>query len=133
MFNKHRMAAESGELESDRSCMFLFCPSVTDRSEEINQYLKNESITPIDIELKKLNESADNGQFDSSHLDFSSVKKEVSIATVVKCLKHICQVSNSNMVSNADGLLSSRAVETPVDWISESKVRVPPQKYKISY
>ena len=133
MFNKHRMAAESGELESDRSCLFLFCPSVTDRSEEINQYLKNESMTPIDIELKKLNESADNGQFDPSHLDFSSVKKEVSIAAVVKCLKHICQVSNSNMVSNADGLFSSRAVETPVDWIGESKVRVPPQKYKISY
>ena len=61
MFNRHRMAVESGELESDRSCLFFFCPSVTDRSEEINQCLKNVSITPVDVELKKLNEWVDNG------------------------------------------------------------------------
>ena len=80
MFNRHRVAVESGELESDRSWLFFFCPSVTDRSVEIDQYLKNVSITSIDLELKTLNEWAGNGQFDPSHLDFLSVKKELSIA-----------------------------------------------------
>ena len=127
------MAVESGELESDRYCLFFFCPSVTDRSKEINQYLKNVSITPINVELKKLNEWADNGQSDLSHPDFSFVKKEVSTAAFVKCLEHICQAFNSNLAQNPDGLLSSRAVETPVDWIGESKLRVPPQKFKVSY
>ena len=80
-----------------------------------------------------MNEWADNGQFDQSHLDFLSVKKEVSTAAIVKCPESVCQVSNFNMVRNADGLLSIRAVETSVDWTGESKVRVPPQKLKVSY
>ena len=56
MFNKHCVAVGSGELKSDRSYLFFYYPSVTDSSKEINQYLKNVSITPIDVELKKLNE-----------------------------------------------------------------------------
>ena len=70
-----------------------------------------------------MNEWADNRQFDPSHLVFLSVKKEVSTAAVAKGLEHICQVSNSNLVRNADGFLSSRAVENLVDWIGKSKVR----------
>ena len=60
MFNGHRVAVERGELESDRSCLFFYCPSVADSSKEINQYLKNVS----------MNEWVDNGQFDPYHLDF---------------------------------------------------------------
>ena len=66
MFKRYRVTVESGELESDRSSLFFFCISVTDRSEEINQHLKNVSITPIYVELKKLNEEAANGEFDQS-------------------------------------------------------------------
>ena len=132
MFKRHRVTVESGELESDRCCLFFFCSSVTNRNEEINQHLKNVSITPIYVELKKLNEWAGNGQFDPSHLVFLSVKKEVSTAAVVKGLEHICQAPNSNLVRNADGLLSSRAAENSVDWIDESKVRIPHQKFKVS-
>ena len=108
------------------------CSSVTNRNEEINQHLKNVSITPVYVELKKLNEWAGNGQFDPSHLVFLSVKKEVSTAAVVKGLEHICPAPNSNLVRNADGLLSSRAAENSVDWIDESKVRIPHQKFKVS-
>ena len=66
MFKRYRVTVESGELESDRSSLFFFCISVTDRSEDINQNLKNVSITPIYVELKKLNEWAANGEFDQS-------------------------------------------------------------------
>ena len=66
MFKRYRVTVESGELESDRSSLFFFCISVTDRSEEINQHLKNVFIRPIYVELKKLNEGAANGEFDQS-------------------------------------------------------------------
>ena len=66
MFKRYRVTVESGELESDRSSLFFFCISVTDRSEEINQHLKNVVIRPIYVELKKLNEGAANGEFDQS-------------------------------------------------------------------
>ena len=51
---------------------------------------------------------------------------------VVKSLKHINNISNSNIVQNAD-LLSRKEVEVPVDWIGENKKSVPPQKCKVDY
>ena len=52
---------------------------------------------------------------------------------IVETLKHICRVSTSSIVRNADGLLSRHEEEMPVHWIGESKTRVPSQKFKISY
>ena len=51
---------------------------------------------------------------------------------VVKSLKHINNISNSNIVQNAD-LLSRKEAEVPVDWIGENKKSVPPQKFKVDY
>ena len=43
-------------------------------------------------------------------------------------------VSNSNLVRIAEGLLSRKGVRVPVDSIGESKARAPPpQKFKVSY
>ena len=52
---------------------------------------------------------------------------------IVKALKHIAQVSNSNIVKYADGLLSHREKEFPVDWTGKSKMHVPSHKFKTSY
>ena len=52
---------------------------------------------------------------------------------VVKCLNYMNDISNSNIVRNADGLLSRREVEVPVDWIGDNKKCVLPQKFKVSY
>ena len=51
---------------------------------------------------------------------------------VVKYLKHINDISNSNIVRNSDGVLCRREVDVPVDWITQSKQRVPRQKFKVS-
>ena len=51
---------------------------------------------------------------------------------VVKYLKHINDISNSNIVRNSDGVLSRREVDVPVDWIRQSKQRVLRQKFKVS-
>ena len=52
---------------------------------------------------------------------------------VVKHLNHMNNISNSNIVRNADGVLSRREVDTPVEWIGKNKQRVLPQKIKVSY
>ena len=40
---------------------------------------------------------------------------------VVKALKHIASVSNSNLVRNADGLLCRKSSETKVEWLNGVK------------
>ena len=52
---------------------------------------------------------------------------------VLKCLRHIAALSNSNIVRNADGLLCRKKEEVPVGWTSETKVRSIPDKFKLSY
>ena len=45
---------ESGEVEGEFSNIFFFLPSITDRSEEIDKYLNNVLISPIDITQQQL-------------------------------------------------------------------------------
>ena len=52
--NRYRTMIESGKVEVDFSNNYFFLPAITDRSEEINQYLNNVSISPIDITQKQL-------------------------------------------------------------------------------
>ena len=50
MFNRHKVIVESAVVNLDMSrLLFFFLPSITDRSEEIKEYLKNVSITPLDV------------------------------------------------------------------------------------
>lgn len=111
----------------------IFLLSITDRTEDINQYLKNVSIFPIDIKQEQLDVWAENTPFNPAKLDlFGSGKKTMS-HVVYKCLEHINNISNTNLVRNADGRLSRIKVNTPVNWVHENKARVPPQKFKIYY
>ena len=48
LFNRHKDMIENGELAGEFSNLFFFLPSITDRSEDVNQYLNNINITPID-------------------------------------------------------------------------------------
>ena len=52
---------------------------------------------------------------------------------VLKMLKKIVDISNSSIVKNADGLLSKRPPEMEMEWIGKSKIRLPNNKYKVSY
>ena len=91
-----------------------------DRSEEINQCLKNLSITPIDIKQEQLNVWHDNTSFDPSTLDYFALDKKISPDAVKECLTHNNNISNSNLVRNAD-------------WVGKGKVRIALQKFKISH
>ena len=54
-------------------------------------------------------------QFNPSKLYLVGSDKALMSAAVIKCLRHINDISNSNVVRNADDLLSRREVEVPVD------------------
>ena len=118
ILNRHRSMIESGEVDKDFSNIHFFLPAITFKSEEINQCLKNVSISAVDITQFQLN-SQSGIKSDLSKLNFFGLEKKTMADAVVKCLKHMNDVSNSNIIRNATGQLSRK--EVPVDWIVRTK------------
>ena len=58
IFNRHRAMIETGEIDSEFSNIYFFLPSITDRTEDINQYLISVSISPIGITQKQFDDWA---------------------------------------------------------------------------
>ena len=71
--------------------------------------------------------------FDPSKLDISCDEKKLVIDAVVKMLKKAADISNSNIVKNADAVLSKNSSEMEVKWIGHSKQGLANNKYKGSY
>ena len=132
IFNRHRVMIESAEADAEFSNIYFSLPSITDRNEEINQYLNNVSISPIDVSQEQLNNWAV-VEFNPSKLDLFGSDKALMSAAVVKCLRHINDISNSNAVRNTHSLLSRKEVEVPVNWIEESKKRITSGHFKVDY
>ena len=132
MFNRHKILAESGEIDKEMSEMFFYLPYITDRSEEINQYSENVSISHFDINQQQLDIWAGNTPLRPEKLDFAELKSEKMKAAVVKALERITGVSNSNLVKNADRLLCRKKSTAEVKWVADVKRGIP-EKYKISY
>ena len=117
-FNHHKLQFESGGLQTTYSNIFYFLPSTTNRSEEINRYLGSVNLSLIDIPVNTF-ETKENVSFDPSKLDFACPEKEVMSRAVVKMLKKIVDMSNANLLKNADGLLSKKSVDVSVEWIGK--------------
>ena len=90
------------------------------------------NLTPIDIPENTV-EVEDNVQFDPSKLDYEFLEKEKITKAVVKMLKKIIDISNSNLIKNADGLLSTRSADEEVEWVGKDKKRLPENGYRMSY
>lgn len=88
--------------------------------------------SPICI-LAKTFQRKDNVAFDSSKLVINCQEKEKISQSVVKMLKKITDLSNSNLTRNADGLFSQKSVDANVKWVGQTKQRLPSDKYKMSY
>ena len=123
---------KTDKIDSDFSKIYFFLPSITDRCEDINKYLKNISISPIDITQKQFNDWAD-CEFNPAKLGLFGADKTIMSSAVIQCLRHINDISNSNRVRNADAFLSQKEVEVPVDWIEDSGKRVTPSQFKVAY
>ena len=74
LFNRNRLLFETGQLQTHFSNLYYFLPSITDRSESINQHMNSVNLTPIDI-TEKTFEVEDDVAFDPSMLDISCDKK----------------------------------------------------------
>ena len=118
---------ESGEVEGEMSNIFFFLPSITDRSEDINKYLNN-----VDRHHLATVEQLGQNSF-WSRIDTYGLEKNPMNDAVINCLKHMNDISNSNIVRNADGLFSRKEVDAPVAWVVEHKQRLLPQKFQVSY
>ena len=131
-FNCHRIQFESGTFQTTFSNFSYYLPSTMDRVEDINRHRGSINLLPIDIPEKTF-EVEDNVQFDPSKLDYDCPEREKITKAVVKMLKKIMQISNSNLVENVDGRLSKRNVDEEVEWIGDDKKRLPEGRYKMSY
>ena len=52
---------------------------------------------------------------------------------VLRVLRKVVDLSNSNLVKNADGLLATRPISKNIEWVGESRQRVPENLYALSY
>ena len=120
------------------SKLFFFVPSTTDRKEKINQFQKNVSLHSIDCRYENFQKYSRIGvefklqDLDSSDLERRSATKEI----VLNFFKDTAQVSNSNLVQNANTLLTKGSAEINPDqeisWIGKSRKREQ-EKYKFTY
>ena len=130
MFNRHKQIIDSGEVNQKMSKMYFYFPCITDRSEEVNQYLKNINISPFDISQKQ-SDVWSGVEFIPSKLEIKDLEAPKIRKGVTKALEHIVSVSNMNLVRNADGLLCRKSTASEVQWDDGVK-RIIPEKYKNS-
>ena len=72
-------------------------------------------------------------KFDPSKLNHDNSDKAKITEAVIKMLKKMTELSNANLVKNADRLLSKRAADNDNEWIGPEKKRFPENRYKMSY
>ena len=121
MFNRHKQLVESGEVDFEMFQLFFYLSSITDRSEEINQYLKTVSISPFDVTQKQLDIWA-GSTFMSKKLEMSDLETSKIKQAVIKALEHIAGVSNTILVRNADGLLCRKSSASEVKWVDVKRM-----------
>ena len=78
-------------------------------------------------------ETENNISFDSSKLNLNYQEKKIMSMAVVKMLKKISDLSNCNIIKNANVLLLSKNVDFDVEWVGKTKQRLPQNKYKMFY
>ena len=114
--------------DKDKSSkLFYYLPSTTDRKEKINQYKEHVQVFPITALYDDFADyNKDKKPFFPQHLE-SSKAEERSVAreTVLNYMKHVVQISNSNLNRNAKSLVIenkiSDVVGMDVDVLSQFK------------
>ena len=113
MFNRHRIQYESGALNTDFSKVYFFLLSITDRIEKINKHMGSVNLVPIDISEDTF-EVEDSVEFDLYKLDYENSEKGAIKDSVLKVLKKMVDLSNSNLLINADGFLTTKPMDHDV-------------------
>ena len=71
LFNRHRTQYESGALNTKFSALYLFLPSITGRSEDINWHRGSINLLPVDNDEETF-EAEGGVYFDPSELDYDN-------------------------------------------------------------
>ena len=132
MFNRHRIQYESGALNEDFSKVYFFLTSITDRIEKINRHVGSVNLVPIDISEDTF--EVENGvEFDPYKLDYENSEKGAIKDSILKVLKKMVDLSNSNLLKNADGLLATKPMDQDVLWVGDTEKRVQENRFALSY
>ena len=131
MFNRHRIQYKSGALNTNFSKVYFFLPSIMDRIEKINRHMGSVNLVPIDI-LEDTFEVERGIKFDPYKLDYENPEKDAIEDAILKVLKKMVDLSNSNLLKNADGLLATKSMDQDVQWIGDTGKRVPEKRFALS-
>ena len=92
---------------------------------EINEFLGNVNLHPIDCPYDNfVNYSTKNHSFLPHHLDSrNTTEREAAREIVWNFLKHVAEMSNSNLIQNANSLMTKNEVkidgEVKFSWVSD--------------
>ena len=132
-FKKHFEQCMSSDRDRDESSsLFYFLPSISDRKEEINQYLNNVSLSPINVTQDFIEKFSleENVSFKPDLLSSSDEKERKLQAEMLYGLfNHIAKVSDENLERNVAHLniVENRDV---MEW---SNSKFDSSKFKLTY
>ena len=66
-------------------------------------------------------------------VNFDNPEKHKMREAILRVLRKAVDLSNSNLVKNADGLLATRPINKNIEWVDKSGQRVPENLYALSY
>ena len=134
-FKKHlSFLVDQNQNGEKSSLLFFFLPSTLDRKEEFLQYKDHVHLHSIDLSIDYLKEISEFAEINPALLNNKSVRGGI-VEGYYKVMKKIAEVSNQNLVRNADAYISGGGKIDPKNnfsWINnlykESK-----QKFQLTY
>ena len=128
-FKKHYEQIMSGD-RKESSQLFYFLPSLSDRKEEINQYLNNVSLSPVDVTVDFIEKFSENVSFKPDLLSSSDEKeRKPQIEMLYGLFKHLVTVSDQNLERNVVHLNIAQSRHT-MEW---SNSKFDSSKFKLTY
>ena len=103
----------------------FFPPSTTDRKEKINKFFGNVNLHSLDCPYDGfVNYSTKNHSLLPHHLDSrNTTEREAAREILRNFLKHVAEMSNSNVIRNANSLMAKNEakIDTEVEfsWVSD--------------
>ena len=131
MFNRYRIPYESGALNTDFSWVYFCLPSITDRIEKINRHMGSVNLVPIDISEDTFEVEGDI-EFDLYKRDYENSEKSAIKDSILEVLKKIVDLSNSNLLKNADSFLATKLMDRDVQWVGDTGKRIQ-NRFELSY
>ena len=128
-FKKHFEQIMSGDRD-ESSSLFYYLPSLSDRKEEINQYMNNVSLSPVDVTVDFIEKFSENVSFKPDLLSSSDEKeRKPQIEILYGLFKHLATVSDQNLERNVVHLNLAQGRHT-MEW---SNSKFDSSKFKLTY